>query len=280
MSAAESRSDSWQSFVEALDAVVRAVARVSAVHVNATATRDAAKGLTQDYFRRARPDLDELGLQPDQLLAMDGAMQSLLQLANGRNTKESYTRVLRTARAQAQELELLREYRLGEARGESRRGTGLVITDVEARIIATLGDLVPVAALSYEQAIRDLGSTDRVSYRGTANELREVLRETVDRLAPDDVVMAAQGFRLEAGQTTPTQRQKVRHILVSRQMSANTRRVPEESVSLIEQTTSSIARASFQRANVATHVASTGQEVRQVKMWVDALLAELLQVHG
>jgi hypothetical protein len=280
MATAEERSDSWTSFVEALDAVERAVSRVSAVNVNAANARDAAKELIQGYFRRTRPDLVALGIAAEDLALVDDSMQVLLQLANGRNAKRSYTRVLRNIRGELQSLELGREYRLGEQRHSDRAGAGVVISDVESRILATLRSLVPAAALSYEQALRDLGAADRISYRGTANELREALRETVDRLAPDDEVVAASGFRLEADQTTPTQRQKVRHILVSRRMSATARRSPEESVSLIEELTSTIARASFQRTNVATHIASTQQEVRQLKMWVDTLLAELLQVHG
>jgi Predicted pPIWI-associating nuclease len=279
MGAAEYRSDSWQSFVESLDTVERAIARVSAVNVNALGPRDTTRGLIQQYFREARPDLIELGLNSEEVQTMDGAMQSLLQLANGRNPKRSYTRVLRAARTQAQELELLREIRLGEARG-ANRGSTVVISDIESRILTTLSNLVPTAALSYDQAIRDLAATDRISYRGTANELREALRETVDRLAPDHEVVAAPGFSFEVNQTTPTQRQKVRHILVSRRMSATARRVPEESVSLVEALTSSIARAEYQRTSLATHVASTQQEVRQLKSWVDALLAELLQVHA
>ena len=58
-------------------------------------------------------------------------------------------------------------------------------TSVEVQIIETLQSLVPTAALSYQQAIRDLADSTRVSYRGPAAELREVLREVCDHLAPD-----------------------------------------------------------------------------------------------
>jgi hypothetical protein len=205
-------------------------------------------------------------------------MQRLLALANGRNARTSYTIALRQIRSEIQRIEFARERRLGE----QRHGTATVlVSDVESRIIATLQQLVPTAALSYEQALRDLAnSTRRQSFRGTANELREALRETVDHLAPDAEVMAASNFRLEAGQTGPTQRQKVGYILRSRQLPSAARRVPEETVSLIEELTGAVARASYTRSSLSAHIASSEQEVRQLKMYVDGVLAELLQVHA
>lgn len=277
---ASAEVDTWHSFKETLTAVERAVARAATVNINTAATRDAAKKLTQDYFRITRPDLIALGVDVDALSRMDDSMQALLQLANGRNAKASYLRVLRAARREADSLELAREYKLGERRRPSEQETGMVIGDVESRILATLTNLIPTAALSYEQAFRDLHATDRVSYRGTANELRECLRETVDRLAPDDVVSAVPGFRYESGRTKPTQKQKVRHILRSRNASQTARKAPEDAVELIEALTGDLARSSYERSSLSTHVATTQREVRQLKMYVDSVLAELLQVHG
>jgi hypothetical protein len=50
------------------------------------------------------------------------------------------------------------------------------------RRLATLDKVVPTTALSSRQAPQDLGDQQRVSYRGTAAELREVL----DHLASDE----------------------------------------------------------------------------------------------
>jgi hypothetical protein len=273
--------DRWQSLLASLAEVERAIGRVSAVNVNTATARDAAKAFIQDYFRQVRPDLTALGLVDDELNALDEQMQRLLQLANGRNAKTSYTRLLREMRRTTQNIELTREYRLGEQRYGSRSSRTVLASDVEAKIIDTLKRLLPSAALSYEQALRDLaGSTERVSFRGTANELREALRETVDHLAPDEDVMAADGFVLEPDQSRPTQKQKVRYILRSRHLSESARRAPEESVSLIEELTGSVARASYTRSSLSTHIATSETEVRQMKMYVDSVLAELLQVHA
>jgi Predicted pPIWI-associating nuclease len=273
--------DSWQSLLASLGDLERAIGRVSAVNVNTTTARESAKSLIQDYFRRTRPDLVAVGLTESDLEEFDDQMQRLLQLANGRNAKTSYSRLLREIRGNVQRVELRREYRLGEQRqGEAAQGT-ILATDIETKIIETLRELVPSAALSYEQALRDLsGSTERLSFRGTAVELREALRETLDHLAPDDDVMTAPGFRLERNRTGPTQKQKVRFILRSRRVPEGARRAPEDAVSLIEELTGSLARSSYDRGSIATHVASTESDVRQLKMYVDSVLAELLQVHG
>lgn len=273
-------AESWHALLASLAGVQRAIDRVSAVNVNTVAARDAARTLIQEYFRRTRPDLVSVGIAEAELQGLDALMQRLLQLANGRNAKQSYLRVLRDIRQTVRQLELLREYALGASRRSDGRDPVLV-SEVEARIIATLKELHPTAALSYEQAVRDLAAAgDRLSFRGTANELREALRETLDHLAPDDEVAGAPHFRLEQGQTRPTQRQKVRFILRSRRVPETARVVPEESVSLVEELTASLARASYNRSSLSAHIATSEQEIRQLKMYVDSVLAELLQVHG
>lgn len=203
--------DSWQLLLDSLAVLERAIGRVSAVNVNTSAARKSARSLIQHYFRRTRPDLISIGVTDSDLESMDSRMQRLLQLANGRNAKRTYARVLREIRESVRRIELTREYRLGELRHSEESSGPILATEVEAKIIATLKELFPSAALSYEQALRDLASsTERLSFRGTANELREALRETVDHLAPDEDVLAAPGFRLERDRTKPTQKQKVR----------------------------------------------------------------------
>lgn len=278
MAGANAQSGTWEEFEAELASTERVINRVAAVNVNASAAREAVKALIQNYFRRTRPDLFALGISAEELAPTDSAMQQLLQLANGRNPRRSYTRALRTIRSEAQRIELLREYTLGEKARADDAPAGTLISELEAKILETLKQLVPTAALSYEQAIRDLNVTDRISYRGTANELREALRETVDRLAPDSEVIAAAGFKLEKDQTHPTQRQKVRHVLRSRNISATARRTPEQSVELVEALTSQVARASYERSSLSAHVATTQREVKQLKLYVDTVLAELLQV--
>ena len=63
------------------------------------------------------------------------------------------------------------------------------MSPLETKILDALDRVIPTTALSYKQALQDLNGQNRFSYRGTAAELREVLRELLDYLAPDTEVL-------------------------------------------------------------------------------------------
>lgn len=270
------RREPWDVFGQELERFRDALRRSRAVNVNTNALRLNAKTIVQQYFREARPEFVELGVDESALADLDSEMQSLLRLSNGRNAKRTYLSVIRQAQDLQNELAAERELLVGQ---RAHASGGFVVSETERRILEVLEHLAPGAALSYRQALRDLSATDRVSYRGTANDLREALRETVDRLAPDEKVKATPGFKLEAGQTKPTQKQKVRHILRSRGLGKTARSTPEDAAGLVDERTASVARASYERSSVAAHVSSTKGEVLQLKMYVDSVLAELLEIH-
>jgi hypothetical protein len=162
-----------------------------------------------------------------------------------------------------------------------RRSASLVVaTPTEQLIVRTLARIVPSAAASYEQCLLDLGDLRRRSYRGVAHELREVLREALNYLAPDAEVMAERGFELEKGQVRPTQRQKALHVFKKRKLSREAMSAPELSLSLVEELAASITRTAYTRGAKHAHTATSSPEVRQLKMYVDAVLAELLEIHG
>ncbi|MFL5872739.1 MAG: hypothetical protein ACJ75T_04565 [Solirubrobacterales bacterium] len=268
-------ADSWEELRQTVDRLEKKLARSPATHVNAKASKEAAKTLVQSYFRVVRPELQSLGIDNGVLSDADSEMQALLTLANGRHRKSAYLSALRAIRDQCSALEGLREVHLGEATVQRLP----VHSQVEVQISETLQQLVPSASLSYRQALLDLQDQNRLSFRGTANELREALRETLDHLSPDSDVEHVEGFKLEKNRTKPTQKQKVQYILRSRGLSRTARKTPEATTSLIDELTASVTRASFDRGNLSTHIASSGREVRQLKMYVDSVLAELLEIH-
>jgi hypothetical protein len=143
-----------------------------------------------------------------------------------------------------------------------------------------LAKILPTAAASYEQCVFDLGGPSRLSYRGVAHELREVLREALDYLAPDVDVMAEGGFRLEQGVTRPTQRQKALYVLRKRRLSREAIAAPELAVSMIDELGAAITRSAYTRGSVSAHVMTSSSEVRKLKMYVDAVLAELLEIYA
>jgi hypothetical protein len=154
-----------------------------------------------------------------------------------------------------------------------------VATKTENLIAKTLLRIVPAAASSYEQAVIDLAEVGRRSYRGVAHELREVLRETLNYLAPDAEVMAAPNFKLEEDREKPTQRQKALHVLRKRNLSKEETSAPELTITLVEELSARITRDAYTRGAKGAHTLSSAAEVRQLKMWIDAVLSELLAIH-
>lgn len=271
--------DAWDSLLEIVNNFQTALGRSSAVLVSTTSLRGAAKSIVQQYFRQTRSYLTGIQFSADELNGLDAEMQSLLRLSNGSNRKQSYVGLLKRARRHLHSIEAAREVRLGEASNTVDTIHQIRLSAVEIRILETLNRLIPSAAASYEQAILDLNSSDRLSFRGTANELRETLREVLDHLAPDSEVTQASGFKLEAGQNKPTQKQKVRHILRARRLPSTAIKVPEDAVSLAEELTASVARSTYERSSISAHITTAKQEVQRMKMYIESVLADLLEIH-
>jgi Predicted pPIWI-associating nuclease len=272
--------DSWSTLEQQVESLRRKIQAHKAVTVGRQATRDDAKATVQTYFRETRKDLLALGFSDSELSTLDARMQELLQLSNGVSQKTAYSAALRDTRQLLGQIEMSRELRIGVTAHSSSATTSTEApSNVERAILDTLEKLEPGAARGYEQAMRDLNDPDRVSFRGVAAELREVVREVLDRLAPDEDLEAA-GIKREKGRTDFTQKQKVRHILRARGVTENARKPAEQSVELIEEMTASLARSVYVRGSVSTHVSSPRTEVRQLKLYVDSILGELLAIHG
>jgi len=127
--------------------------------------------------------------------------------------------------------------------------------------------------------LQDLGDQSRVSFRGTASELREVLRELLDDLAPDADVCKS-GVQLEKGRTSPTMKQKTVFILKARGIGETGRKRATDVVTAVEGAVGSLARSVYDRGSLSTHVATTRQEVLAFKGYTDAVLADLTQIHA
>jgi predicted nuclease with RNAse H fold len=161
---------------------------------------------------------------------------------------------------------------------KAKASADLVLSKIEQAILQTLSRMLPVSAASYEQVLRDIHEADRVSWRGTGTELREVLREVIDELAPDDKVMASAGFTLEKDRKKPTQGQKVKYILRARRSRSAAIDTAKQSLETVDAAIADLARSTYNRGSASTHSATDGVEVRRIKAYVDAVLAELLEV--
>lgn len=273
-----SPSDStWNDYWRRLESVRSTVGRAKTVNLNKDSVRTEIRHLVQEYFRSVRPELGALGFNDDELARVDKPAQELLRLAASRNPRSSYLRALRALHDARLTIESERELKLGHAEAQPR--VDILTSGVETEILATLRKLLPSAGLSYEQALRDLRGAPRLSYRGTAVELREVLREVLDHLAPDADVMRSPGFKLEKDATRPTMKQKAQFILKARGTASGALSTPKDAIERVEDATASLARSVYTRGSLSTHVATTREEVLTMKPYVDGVLAELLQVH-
>jgi hypothetical protein len=138
--------------------------------------------------------------------------------------------------------------------------------------------MLPATGASYEQALLGITQGKRISWRGSATELREVLREAIDYLAPDDKVLGSPDLQLEQERTLPTQRQKVRFILRARKSNSASVAVAEGSLNTVDESVAALARSTYTRSSASIHASADASEIRKLKRYVDALLAELLEI--
>ena len=265
----------WAEWWLRLDRLNASVKRVKGQIAGSTVFRDEAKETVQFYFRQMRPQLIDLPLEDGQIAALDGINQHLLELAARPNRKSTYRSRMRELRALRGRVETAIEIR---ANSPSPQPAPRLTTPTEAAILSTLDQIVPTTALSYKQALIELGDQGRLSYRGTACELREVLRELLDHLAPDTDVLKG-GVKLERDQRRPSMKQKAVFILKNRGVGDTARKTAENSVEAIENSIGALARSVYDRGSLSTHVATSRQEVLTLKGYADAVLADLLQIH-
>src|SRR5262249_49930406 len=136
----------------------------------------------------------------------------------------------------------------------------------------------PAAANCYRQALLDLLSNNRVSWRGTISELRETLRELLDKLAPDSRVMEAVGFKLEEGTHGPTMKQKARFILKARQRAESDRKPIEDAANAVDDMVSAFVRTAYTRSSVSVHTEPNHRDVISVLRLVELAVSELLDL--
>lgn len=246
--------------------------RLKSTRVNQRGTREAAKGIVDFYFRNTRAILVTTGVPGEEVSTCDTKMHALLESTHKSSTVASFRKQVRELTNPLLSIEKI----LLLSTSPPAKVPDHEIVD--QRIIATLRKLVPSAALSYEQAILDLHTPQRFSWRGPATDLREALRETLDYLAPDDEVKAQQGFHLEPNTSYPTMKQKTRYVLKKRGMSKSTTQTSEDAAEAVDTAIGSMVRSVYTRSSLSTHTPTDRDEVLRVRDWVRVVLCELLEV--
>ena len=157
----------------------------------------------------------------------------------------------------------------------------------QLEILARLRNLDEALEQGYRQVLEDGESTHRVSYKGTANELREVLRGVLNKLAPKELVEKTDWHKKSRGQaktkeerergpTRVTQVEQVRYILKERNKGSKEVSSAEETMERVEEILGRLTRAVYGRASDASHRSKDRSEIIAALRYLDALLLELL----
>ncbi|MCH8039814.1 MAG: hypothetical protein IH977_05640 [Nitrospinae bacterium] len=259
--------------VNVLDSSLR---KNRAVNVNDKTLKENFIRTAKCYFSEVRPYIVSALCESEEIVSHDQKWQELIRLAHGNNPKKSYYSKIKSIKKELTEFNVSC---LSAKAQEGIHGSSLSdLTPSENLIITTLENSVPSAAASYRQGILDLRMGERLSYRGTAAEFREALRETLDHLAPDSEVKSQLGFKLEKDTSGPTMKQKVVFILKSRGRKKPQQASIKDSLDLIDGLTGDITRTIYNRGSVATHLETSRAEVQKIKRYTDTIFFDLLEI--
>ncbi|WP_407353989.1 hypothetical protein [Luteimonas sp. R10] len=259
------------SFIAEIEKQRKALRAYSGKQIHSSVVRNNLRGLAESYFREVRPNLINPTDDETHITAVDSTMQQLVQACHRRARASIYGDLLRKAKAHLVQLD-------SSSLSTDRQPAQPEKTGADARIITTLRALLPSAALSYEQALLDLSQPERLSWRGPATDLREALRETLDRLAPDEEVRGMPGYKDEPDTRGPTMKQKVRFILRSRQTAKALAATTEDATKSVDESIGAFVRSVYTRSSISTHTPTEKNEVLRILDLVRVVLSELLEV--
>ena len=145
----------------------------------------------------------------------------------------------------------------------------------ETGILARLRRVSVALADSMEQALRDLNDHSRLSYVGPAGEVREVMRATVQLLAPDDEIRKQPWYLgiEQGGKRNPSQAERTRYAVQQRRGSKDQ---VQDIDGLIDELIGQIGRRTYAVGSGAFHAGADRDAVWKLTGWVWALLDEVL----
>jgi hypothetical protein len=257
---------------EALNSLQIGLRKIRSKQIHHKKIIAASKKIVDIYFRELREFLLSACNNTSVITDLDANMQDLLEATHKKTSIGIYKS--RVSKIKNLLLETEKLILLSASNSNNRHQ----LTPADRRVIETLKKILPSAALSYEQALIDMESSHRLSWRGPATDLREALRECLDHLAPDKEVEDAPGFKREPNANGPTMKQKTTYILRSRQLSKESIKSAQDSVALIDEMLGSFVRSIYTRASISTHTPTDKKEVGRICDLVRFVLCELLSI--
>jgi hypothetical protein len=265
--------DDFRDYQRSIDAFDREIGQLRAATVTREAFLQPAQKIVDDYFRRTRIQLLAGGVTDEDLSVLDDLLQRLLEATHRRTPTPAFKRIVKGVKSACFEME---KRILASAGAQSAATVG---DTVDRRIIDTLKNLLPSAALAYEQGLLDLSTANRLSWRGPATDFREALRETLDHLAPDKAVTGQTGYKPEPNTNGPTMKQKVRYVLRQRSKAKMIVDSSESAVESVDAIVGTFVRSVYTRSSISTHTPTNRDEVIRVRDFVRLSLCELLEIH-
>lgn len=247
----------------------RQLGRNRAQHLNNQIAKNSIRDGVGFYFSKTRSSLISHGVSEDTLGPIDSAFQDLLRCIQKRTLASKCRKILKILIEATNELEVT---------SLKFSSSSQAMNDLEdTKILETLMRINPVAASCFKQGMEDL-RTQRDSWRGTAVEFRESLRELLDSLAPDTEVMKQQGFKMEPDVKGPTMKQKTIFILKSREKGSTSIKCATDTEAVIDGLLGQVVRSVYTRAATGVHTPITKEEAYKIKDYVTLVLSELLEL--
>ena len=211
-------------FLKEIDTLKKAVRAVDNKQIFSRAICEQLHSCAQTYFADLRPQLRS----GEDVAAADKLFTQMHDLSRKNPSRRKCIDLLTDTRRALVRIESAVLSQPGNITADKPTAT-------DTLIISSLNDICPAASASYQQALEDLAQSVRISWRGSATELREALRETLDMLAPDKEVSAEPNFKLEPNAHRPTMKQKVRYILKNRGLNSGQISTSEDTTKFIEE---------------------------------------------
>lgn len=264
--------DNIRSLQQDIRNILASLKKISSKQIGNKSLMSECKNAVDFYFRNIRNNINDTNTLSS-TNSLDDAFQNLLMLTHKRSLKTIYNKTLTDIKNLLITLET-------EAISDIHKSKSSdTIEKVDREIILTLKNLINSSSLAYEQALIDLQSNSRLSWRGPATDLRESLRECLDYLAPDADVTAQPGFKLEQNTTAPTMKQKIKYIMKSRGKGSTEIKTTENAINIIDELLGTFVRSVYTRASVSTHTPTDKNEVLRILNLVRVVFCEILEVN-
>jgi len=130
---------------------------------------------------------------------------------------------------------------------------------------------------SYIQIYNDLKDNNRISWAGTAHEIREILTNLLRLLAPDDELIKEPWYKQMENSSGPTQKQRVKYILTKRGAGSKERGVVDK-VTALDKMIEELVRSTYERASDAAHRYKSKSEVSRILRYFETFAVDLLDI--